>query len=209
MPPIHKEDFSNEDGIRAAELEDEFAEMDGWSAESQAAQLLQGLHIPVDVHSQYMRELSGQEKVKVLLAKALFGKPEILLLDEPTNDLDIQAILWLENFLQDYEGTVIVVSHDRYFLNDICTHMVDIDFKKVRIYVGNYDFWYESSQLAAQLMKDANKKKEDKIKELQSFIQRFSANKSKSKQATSRKKLLDKIELDDIQPSSRRYPCWL
>ncbi len=201
-----KEDFSNEDGIRAAELEDEFAEMDGWSAESQAAQLLQGLHIPVDVHSQYMRELSGQEKVKVLLAKALFGKPEILLLDEPTNDLDIQAILWLENFLQDYEGTVIVVSHDRYFLNDICTHMVDIDFKKVRIYVGNYDFWYESSQLAAQLMKDANKKKEDKIKELQSFIQRFSANKSKSKQATSRKKLLDKIELDDIQPSSRRYP---
>lgn len=201
-----KPDFSDEDGILAAQLEEEFANMDGWTAEAEAATLLQGIGIPLELHENKMSELSGKDKVKVLLAKTLFGKPEIILLDEPTNDLDIKTILWLQKFLKDYEGTVIVVSHDRYFLNDICTHMVDIDFKKIRIFVGNYDFWYESSQLAAKMAKDANKKKEDKIKELQSFIQRFSANKSKSKQATSRKKLLDKIELDDIQPSSRRYP---
>lgn len=201
-----KPDFSDEDGILAAQLEEEFANMDGWTAEAEAATLLQGIGIPLELHENKMSELSGKDKVKVLLAKTLFGKPEIILLDEPTNDLDIKTILWLQEFLKDYEGTVIVVSHDRYFLNDICTHMVDIDFKKIRIFVGNYDFWYESSQLAAKMAKDANKKKEDKIKELQSFIQRFSANKSKSKQATSRKKLLDKIELDDIQPSSRRYP---
>lgn len=201
-----KEDFSDEDGIKASELEAEFADMDGWSAEANASSLLQGLGISTDLHEKKMAELSGKEKVKVLLAKALFGNPEILILDEPTNDLDIKSILWLENFLMDYEGTVIVVSHDRYFLNNICTHMVDIDFKKIKIFVGNYDFWYESSQLAAQMLKDQNKKKEDKIKELQNFIARFSANKSKSKQATSRKKLLDKIQLDDIQPSTRRYP---
>lgn len=201
-----KPDFDEEDGILAAQLEEEFAAMDGWTAEAEGATLLQGIGIPVEMHNKYMRELTGKEKVKVLLAKALFGKPEILLLDEPTNDLDIQSILWLQEFLKDYEGTVIVVSHDRHFLNDICTHMVDIDFRKIKIYVGNYDFWYESSQLAAQMAKDANKKKEDQIKELQEFIRRFSANKSKSKQATSRKKLLDKIELEDISPSSRRYP---
>ena len=201
-----KPDFTEEDGILAGQLEEEFAQMDGWSAEAEAASLLQGIGIDTSFHTQKMSELSGKDKVKVLLAKTLFGKPEILLLDEPTNDLDIKTILWLQEFLKDYEGTVIVVSHDRYFLNDICTHMVDIDYKKIRIFVGNYDFWYESSQLAAKMIKDANKKKEDKIKELQSFIQRFSANKSKSKQATSRKKLLEKIELDDIQPSSRRYP---
>ena len=195
-----KEDFSDEDGILASELEAEFADMDGWSAEANASALLQGLGIGTELHEKKMSELSGKEKVKVLLAKALFGNPEILILDEPTNDLDIKSILWLENFLMDYEGTVIVVSHDRYFLNNICTHMVDIDFKKIKIFVGNYDFWYESSQLAAQMLKDQNKKKEDKIKELQNFIARFSANKSKSKQATSRKKLLD------IQPSTRRYP---
>lgn len=201
-----KPDFSDEDGILAAELEAEFADLDGWSAEANASSLLQGLGITTDLHERKMSELSGKEKVKVLLAKALFGNPEILILDEPTNDLDIKSILWLENFLMDYEGTVIVVSHDRYFLNNICTHMVDIDFKKIKIFVGNYDFWYESSQLALQMMKDQNKKKEDKIKELQNFIERFSANKSKSKQATSRKKLLDKIQLEDIQPSTRRYP---
>ena len=201
-----KEDFSDEDGILASELEAEFADMDGWSAEANASALLQGLGIGTELHEKKMSELSGKEKVKVLLAKALFGNPEILILDEPTNDLDIKSILWLENFLIDYEGTVIVVSHDRYFLNNICTHMVDIDFKKIKIFVGNYDFWYESSQLAAQMLKDQNKKKEDKIKELQNFIARFSANKSKSKQATSRKKLLDKIQIEDIQPSTRRYP---
>lgn len=201
-----KEDFSDEDGILASELESEFADMDGWSAEANASALLQGLGIGTELHEKKMSELSGKEKVKVLLAKALFGNPEILILDEPTNDLDIKSILWLENFLMDYEGTVIVVSHDRYFLNNICTHMVDIDFKKIKIFVGNYDFWYESSQLAAQMLKDQNKKKEDKIKELQNFIARFSANKSKSKQATSRKKLLDKIQIEDIQPSTRRYP---
>lgn len=201
-----KEDFSDEDGILASELESEFADMDGWSAEANASALLQGLGIGTELHEKKMSELSGKEKVKVLLAKALFGNPEILILDEPTNDLDIKSILWLENFLMDYEGTVIVVSHDRYFLNNICTHIVDIDFKKIKIFVGNYDFWYESSQLAAQMLKDQNKKKEDKIKELQNFIARFSANKSKSKQATSRKKLLDKIQIEDIQPSTRRYP---
>lgn len=201
-----KEDFSDEDGILASELEAEFADMDGWSAEANASSLLQGLGIGTNLHEKKMSELSGKEKVKVLLAKALFGNPEILILDEPTNDLDIKSILWLENFLMDYEGTVIVVSHDRYFLNNICTHMVDIDFRKIKIFVGNYDFWYESSQLAAQMLKDQNKKKEDKIKELQNFIARFSANKSKSKQATSRKKLLDKIQIEDIQPSTRRYP---
>ena len=201
-----KEDFSDEDGILASELEAEFADMDGWSAEANASSLLQGLGIGTELHEKKMSELSGKEKVKVLLAKALFGNPEILILDEPTNDLDIKSILWLENFLMDYEGTVIVVSHDRYFLNNICTHMVDIDFKKIKVFVGNYDFWYESSQLAAQMLKDQNKKKEDKIKELQNFIARFSANKSKSKQATSRKKLLDKIQVEDIQPSTRRYP---
>ena len=201
-----KEDFSDEDGILASELEAEFADMDGWSAEANASSLLQGLGIGTELHEKKMSELSGKEKVKVLLAKALFGNPEILILDEPTNDLDIKSILWLENFLMDYEGTVIVVSHDRYFLNNICTHMVDIDFRKIKIFVGNYDFWYESSQLAAQMLKDQNKKKEDKIRELQNFIARFSANKSKSKQATSRKKLLDKIQIEDIQPSTRRYP---
>lgn len=201
-----KEDFSDEDGILASELEAEFADMDGWSAEANASSLLQGLGIGTNLHESKMSELSGKEKVKVLLAKALFGNPEILILDEPTNDLDIKSILWLENFLMDYEGTVIVVSHDRYFLNNICTHMVDIDFRKIKIFVGNYDFWYESSQLMAQMIKDQNKKKEDKIKELQNFIARFSANKSKSKQATSRKKLLDKIQIEDIQPSTRRYP---
>ncbi|WP_100065832.1 ABC-F family ATP-binding cassette domain-containing protein [Miniphocaeibacter massiliensis] len=201
-----KEDFSEEDGMKAAALEEEFMEMNGWEAESEAATLLQGLNISIDLHSKFMRELSGKEKVRVLLAKAIFGKPEILILDEPTNDLDIKSILWLENFLIDYEGTVIVVSHDRYFLNNICTHMVDIDFRKIKIFVGNYDFWYESSQLMSRLMKEQNKKKEEKVKELQSFIQRFSANKSKSKQATSRRKLLEKIEVEDIQPSTRRYP---
>lgn len=201
-----KPDFNEEDGIKVADLEAEFMEMNGWEAESEAATLLQGLNIDISLHDKYLRELSGKEKVRVLLAKALFGKPEILLLDEPTNDLDIKSILWLENFLMDYEGTVIVVSHDRYFLNNVCTHMVDIDFRKIKIFVGNYDFWYESSELMSRLVKEQNKKKEEKIKELQSFIERFSANKSKSKQATSRKKLLEKIEIDDLQPSTRRYP---
>lgn len=201
-----KEDFNDEDGIKASELEGEFAEMDGWSAESEASSLLQGLGISTDLHDNQVSQLTGQDKVKVLLAQALFGKPGILILDEPTNNLDVNAIKWLQEFLGDFEGTVIVVSHDRYFLNEVCTHMVDIDFTKIKMYPGNYDFWYESSQLALQMMKDQNKKKEEKIKDLQAFIARFSANASKSKQATSRRKLLEKITLDDIQPSTRRYP---
>jgi len=201
-----KEDFSDEDGMRAGELEAEFAEMNGWEAESEAASMLNGLGIPTELHDKQMNELDGNEKVRVLLAQALFGNPQILLLDEPTNHLDMQSIEWLENFLAGYEGTVVVVSHDRHFLNTVCTHIADIDFGKIQMYVGNYDFWYESSQLALALMRDQNKKKEDKIKELQAFIQRFSANKSKAKQATSRKKLLDKITLDDIRPSNRKYP---
>lgn len=201
-----KEDFNEADGIRASELEAEFAEMNGWEAESEAGILLQGLGIENSLHEKYMRELTGSEKVKVLLAQALFGNPDILLLDEPTNDLDIKAVLWLEDFLSTFEGIVIVVSHDRYFLNEVCTHMVDIDFGKINIFTGNYDFWYESSQLALQMAKDRNKAKEEKIKELQAFIAKFSANKSKSKQATSRKRLLDKISLDDIRPSTRKYP---
>ena len=201
-----KEDFTDEDGIRASELEGEFAEMDGWEAESNAAQLLNGLGIPTDIHYSLMKDLNGSEKVKVLLAKALFGNPDILLLDEPTNHLDLDAIAWLEEFLIDFENTVIVVSHDRYFLNKVCTQIADIDYGKIQLYAGNYDFWYESSQLLVKQMKEANKKKEEKIKELQEFISRFSANASKSKQATSRKRALEKIELDDIKPSSRKYP---
>ncbi|MBR9660151.1 ABC-F family ATP-binding cassette domain-containing protein [Bacillus cereus] len=201
-----KEDFSDEDGMRAAELEGEFAELNGWEAESEAAILLKGLGIGDDLHDKKLSELTGAEKVKVLLAQALFGKPDILLLDEPTNHLDLKAIQWLENFLMNFENTVIVVSHDRHFLNKVCTHMADLDFGKIQLYVGNYDFWYESSQLALKLTQDANKKKEEKVKELQNFIARFSSNASKAKQATSRKKLLDKITLDDIRPSSRRYP---
>ena len=201
-----KEDFTDEDGIRASELEAEFAEMDGWNAESDAATLLNGLGIDTDLHYSMMRDLNGSEKVKVLLARALFGNPDILLLDEPTNHLDLDAIAWLEEFLINFENTVIVVSHDRYFLNKVCTHIADIDYAKIQLYAGNYDFWYESSQLMIKQMKEANKKKEEKIKELQEFIQRFSANASKSKQATSRKKALEKIELDDMKPSSRKYP---
>ena len=201
-----KEDFTDEDGIRASELEGEFAEMDGWEAESNAAQLLNGLGIPTELHYSVMKDLNGSEKVKVLLAKALFGNPDILLLDEPTNHLDLDAIAWLEDFLIDFENTVIVVSHDRYFLNKVCTQIADIDYGKIQLYAGNYDFWYESSQLLVKQMKEANKKKEEKIKELQEFISRFSANASKSKQATSRKRALEKIELDDIKPSSRKYP---
>ncbi|OPA74145.1 ABC transporter ATP-binding protein [Paenibacillus selenitireducens] len=201
-----KADFTEEDGLRAGELEGDFAEMNGWDAESDAAALLIGLGIGRDLHDKKMAELSGNEKVRVLLAQALFGQPHNLLLDEPTNHLDIESISWLENFLMDYEGTVIVVSHDRHFLNKVCTHIADIDFGKIQMYVGNYDFWYESSQLALTLVRDANKKKEEKIKELQAFIQRFSANASKSKQATSRKKQLDKITLDDLRPSNRKYP---
>lgn len=200
------EAMTDEDGMRAAELEGEFLELNGWEAESEAAILLKGLGIGEDLHDKLMSELTGPEKVKVLLAQALFGSPDILLLDEPTNSLDIRAVQWLENFLMNFENTVIVVSHDRHFLNKVCTHMCDLDFGKVQLYVGNYDFWYESSQLAQRLMNDANKKKEEQIKELQNFIARFSANASKSKQATSRKKLLEKITLDDIRPSSRRYP---
>lgn len=201
-----KADFTDEDGIRAAELEGEFAELDGWEAEPEAAVLLQGLNIPEKLHDQKMSELTAGQKVKVLLAQSLFGKPDVLLLDEPTNGLDIQSINWLEEFLINFTNTVIVVSHDRHFLNKVCTHMADLDFGKIQIYVGNYDFWLESSQLAAKLKSDSNAKKEEQIKELQDFIARFSANASKSKQATSRKKMLDKITLDDIQPSSRRYP---
>ena len=201
-----KEDFSDEDGIRASELEAEFAEMDGWEAESNAAMLLNGLGIDTDIHYAQMSALTGNDKVKILLAKALFGNPDILLLDEPTNHLDLDAIAWLEEFLINFENTVIVVSHDRYFLNKVCTHTADIDYGKIQLYAGNYDFWYESSQLLIKQMKEANKKKEEKIKELQEFISRFSANASKSKQATSRKKALEKIELDTIKPSSRKYP---
>ncbi len=201
-----KEDFTDEDGIRASELEGEFAEMNGWEAESDAAMLLNGLGIHTELHNSIMNTLNGNEKVKVLLAKALFGNPDILLLDEPTNHLDLDAIAWLEDFLIDFENTVIVVSHDRYFLNKVCTHIADIDYGKIQLYAGNYDFWYESSQLLIRQMKEANKKKEEKIKELQEFISRFSANASKSKQATSRKRALEKIELDEIKPSSRKYP---
>ncbi|MFQ8666474.1 ABC-F family ATP-binding cassette domain-containing protein [Anaerostipes caccae] len=201
-----KEDFTEEDGIKASELEAEFADMNGWEAESDAATLLNGLGIDNDLHYSKMSELNGSQKVKVLLAQALFGNPDILLLDEPTNHLDLEAIRWLEDFLIDFDNTVIVVSHDRYFLNKVCTHIADIDYAKIQLYTGNYDFWYESSQLISKQMKDANKKKEEKIKELQDFIARFSANASKSKQATSRKKALDKIQLDEIKPSSRKYP---
>ena len=201
-----KADFSDADGIKAAELEGEFAELDGWEAEPEAATLLEGLGIPDQLHHQKMSELTGGEHVKVLLAQALFGKPDVLLLDEPTNGLDVHSIAWLEEFLINFENTVIVVSHDRHFLNKVCTHMVDVDFGKIRLFVGNYDFWLESSQLASRLQSNQNAKKEEKIKELEAFIARFSANASKSKQATSRKKMLDKITLDDIQPSSRRYP---
>ena len=201
-----KEDFTEEDGNKASELEAEFADMNGWEAESDAAQLLNGLGIGTDLHYKNMSELNGSEKVKVLLAKALFGNPDILLLDEPTNHLDLDAIAWLEEFLINFDNTVIVVSHDRYFLNKVCTQIADIDYAKIQLYAGNYDFWYESSQLIIKQMKEANKKKEEKIKELQDFIQRFSANASKSKQATSRKRALEKIELDEIRPSSRKYP---
>ena len=201
-----KPDFSDEDGIRAGELEAEFAELNGWDAEADAAKLLNGLGIGEEFHYQKMAELDPSLKVRVLLAQALFGNPDILLLDEPTNHLDLASINWLEDFLAGFENTVIVVSHDRHFLNQVCTHIADVDFGKIQLYVGNYDFWYHSSQLAQQLARDANKKKEEKIKELQTFIARFAANASKSKQATSRKKLLDKITLEDIKPSSRRYP---
>ncbi|OXZ36271.1 ABC-F family ATP-binding cassette domain-containing protein [Finegoldia magna] len=201
-----KPDFSDEDGMRAAELEAEFQELGGYEAEAESSSLLQGLGITTQQHFMLMKDLKESDKVKVLLAQALFGNPGILLLDEPTNGLDLKAILWLQDFLMDFPGIVIIVSHDRYFLNEVCTHMVDVDYGKINMFVGNYDFWYESSQLALRMQKEQNKKKEDKIKELQEFIQRFSANKSKSKQATSRKKLLDKITLDDIKPSSRRYP---
>ena len=201
-----KEDFSDEDGIRASELEAEFAEMDGWDADSNAAMLLNGLGIGTELHYSMMADLNGNEKVKVLLAKALFGNPDILLLDEPTNHLDLDAIAWLEEFLINFDNTVIAVSHDRYFLNKVCTHIADIDYGKIQLYAGNYDFWYESSQLIIKQRKEANKKKEEQIRELQEFISRFSANASKSKQATSRKRALEKIELDDIRPSSRKYP---
>ena len=201
-----KEDFTEEDGNRASELEAEFADLNGWEAESDAATLLNGLGIEPEFHYYQMADLNGSQKVKVLLAQALFGNPDILLLDEPTNHLDLEAIRWLEEFLINFENTVIVVSHDRYFLNKVCTHIADIDYAKIQLYAGNYDFWYESSQLMVKQMKEANKKKEEKIKELQEFIQRFSANASKSKQATSRKRALEKIELDDIRPSSRKYP---
>ena len=201
-----KEDFSDEDGIRASELEGEFAEMNGWEAESDAAQLLNGLGIETDLHDSIMGDLTGSQKVKILLAQALFGNPDSLRLDEPTNHLDLDAIEWLEEFLINFENTVIVVSHDRYFLNKVCTHTADIDYGKIQLYAGNYDFWYESSQLLIKQMKEANRKKEEKIKELQEFISRFSANASKSKQATSRKRALEKIQLDEMRPSSRKYP---
>ena len=201
-----KPDFSEEDGILASELEGEFAELNGWEAETEVVKLLQGLGLETGIEYSMMSALDGKQKVKVLLAQALFGQPQIILLDEPTNNLDIQSINWLEDFLMDYDGTVIVVSHDRHFLNMVCTHIVDIDFKKIKIYTGNYDFWYESSQLMQKLMRDQNRKKEDKIKELQSFISRFSANKSKAKQATARRKLLDKLTVEELPVSSRKYP---
>ena len=201
-----KEEFTDEDGIKAAELEGEFATMNGWEAESDAENLLNGLGIETELHYKMMKDLLGAQKVKVLLAQALFGNPDILLLDEPTNHLDLDAIAWLEEFLINFENTVIVVSHDRYFLNKVCTQIADIDYGKIQLYAGNYDFWFESSQLMIKQMKEANRKKEEKIKELQEFIQRFSANASKSKQATSRKRALEKIELDEIRPSSRKYP---
>lgn len=201
-----KEDFTEEDGDRAAELEGEFAELNGWDAETDAGKILQGLRLSTDLLYEKMGSLGDKEKVKILLARALFGQPDIILLDEPTNHLDIESIRWLEDFLQDYEGTVIVVSHDRHFLNNVCTHIVDVDYTQIKIYVGNYDFWYESSQLVQRMMRDQNKKREDKIKELQNFIQRFSANKSKSRQATSRRKLLEKLEVEEMPASSRRYP---
>lgn len=201
-----KEDFTDEDGNRASELEGEFAELNGWEAESDASKLIQGLGLSEDLLFQQMSELSGNDKVKVLLAQCLFGNPDIILMDEPTNHLDIDAVAWLEDFLAEYFGTVIVVSHDRHFLNNVCTHTVDIDYNKIKMYVGNYEFWYESSQLIQRMMKNQNKKTEEKIKDLQSFIQRFSANKSKSKQATSRRKLLDKLTVEDMPASSRRYP---
>lgn len=202
-----KEDFTDEDGMRAADLEAEFAELDGWESESNAASLLMGLGIPKELHEKQVKELKGGDKVKVLLAQALFGKPDVLLLDEPTNHLDFKSIMWLENFLMNLENsTIIIVSHDRHFLNTVCTHMCDVDFSKIQLYVGNYDFWYESSQLAAKLMKDQNKKTQEKAKELQDFIARFSSNASKAKQATSRKKQLEKLTFEDIKPSSRRYP---
>ena len=201
-----KEDVTDEDGLRAAELEEEYAELGGWEAESDASKLLQGLGISPDMHETMMADMDPRLKFKALLAQALFGNPDIILLDEPTNNLDLQSVVWLEDFLMDYEGTVLVVSHDRYFLNNVCTHIVDIDYGKIKMYVGNYDFWYESSQLMQKLMKDQNKKAEQKIEELQTFIRRFSANKSKSRQATSRRKLLDKLTVEEMPASSRRYP---
>ncbi|MCQ2406058.1 MAG: ATP-binding cassette domain-containing protein [Oscillospiraceae bacterium] len=201
-----KEDFTDEDGLRAAELEELFAEMGGWEADSDAARLLQGLGIPAEEHYNLMKDTDPRKKVKVLLCQALFGNPDIILLDEPTNNLDLHSVVWLEDFLADYDGTVLVVSHDRYFLNNVCTHIVDIDYGKIKMYVGNYDFWYESSQLIQKLIKDQNKKAQQKIEELQNFIQRFSANKSKSRQATSRRKLLDKLTVEELPASSRRYP---
>ena len=201
-----KEDFSDEDGLRAAELEEIFTELGGWEAESEIAQMLVGLGIPIELHERQMSELTGRQKVKVLLAQALFGRPDIILLDEPTNNLDIDSVVWLEEFLLDYAGTVLVVSHDRYFLNTVCTHIVDIDFGKIKLYVGNYDFWYESSQLIQKLAREQNRKNEDKIQALQEFIRRFSANKSKSRQATSRKKLIEKLTIEELPASSRRYP---
>ncbi|MGE4353391.1 MAG: ABC-F family ATP-binding cassette domain-containing protein [Oscillospiraceae bacterium] len=201
-----KEDFTDEDGLRAAELEEEYAELGGWEAESEASKILQGLGIAVDLHNHQMSELEGRQKVKVLLAQALFGRPDIILMDEPTNNLDLASVVWLEDFLLDYEGLVLIVSHDRYFLNTVCTHIVDIDYGKIKMYVGNYDFWYESSQLVQKLLKDQNKKAQQKIEELQNFVARFAANKSKSRQATSRKKLLDKITVEEMPASSRRYP---
>ena len=201
-----KEDFTDEDGLKAAELEEEFAELGGWEAESDAGRILQGLGVDVEFHQSLMADMDARLKVKVLLAQALFGNPDVILLDEPTNNLDLASVVWLEDFLMDYEGTVLVVSHDRYFLNNICTHIVDIDYGKIKMYVGNYDFWYESSQLMQKLLKDQNKKAEQKIQELQGFIARFSANKSKSRQATSRRKLLDKISVEEMPASGRRYP---
>lgn len=201
-----KEDFSDADGLRAAELEEEYAELGGWEAESDASQLLQGLGIPTELHNESMASMDPRQKVKVLLAQALFGRPDVILLDEPTNNLDVTSVVWLEDFLMDYEGTIIVVSHDRYFLNNVCTHIVDIDYGKIKMYVGNYDFWYDASQLMQKLIKEKNRKAEEKIAELEEFIRRFSANKSKSRQATSRRKLLDKIALEEIPASSRRYP---